>query len=246
MLTLTLLSQLAEAPLAELDGVLHDALAELGPMLEFDQAMIFASTDDHDDLCVRLTWSAPDVSPAPLSRIQDAFPELATRIMNGELVEVRRVGDLRSHAPRDFASLRALGLRSALVLPLGLGGAVRGALVFVGMGRATHWPAELAGELRTLSHAVSMGLHRARDLGRLVTEPAGPGLPRREAMGLTDRQLEVLQLLGRGQTMKQIAAHLDISPRTVAFHKARIKEAMGASNTADLLRKAMEASVLEP
>jgi DNA-binding CsgD family transcriptional regulator len=246
VLTLTLLSRLAEAIVAELDRVLHDALTELGPMLDFDQAMIFATADARSDLCVRLTWTAPDVSPAPLSRLQDAFPKLITRILRGELVEVRRVGDLRSHAPRDFASLRALGLRSVLVLPLGLGGAVEGALVLGGTSRARNWPVELAGELRTLGHAMAMGLHRHRDAGPLAVEPAGLVDRRREAARLTERQLEVLQLLGRGQTMKQIAEHLDISPRTVAFHKARIKEALGASTTAELLRKAVKARVLDP
>lgn len=244
VLTLTLLSRLAEAPLADLDRVVHDALAELGSMLDFDQVMIFASTVDRKDLSARLTWSAPGVTPAPMSRIQDAFPGLVTRILGGELVEVRRVGDLRSHAPRDFASLRALGLRSALVLPLGLGGSVEGALVLVGMSRTRRWPAELAGELRTLGHAMAMGLHRHRDTGALAARPAGVGP--REAAGLTDRQLEVLRLLGRGQTMKQIAERLEITPRTVAFHKARLKEALGVSTTADLLRKALEARVLEP
>lgn len=242
VLTLTLLSRLAEVPLAELDGVLHDALAELASMLDFDQAMIFAATDDRSDLCIRLGWSTQEVSPAPLSRLQEALPELLARILSGELVEIRRVGDLRSQAPRAFASLRAWGLRSVLVLPLGLGGAVEGALVLVSRGPGERWPTELACELRTLGHAMAMGLHRH---GPVATEPAAID-QRREVAGLTDRQLEVLRLLGHGQTMKQIAERLDISPRTVAFHKARIKQAMGASTTADLLRKAMKASVLEP
>lgn len=245
MLTLTLLSRLAEAPLTDLDRVLSDALAQLGPMLDFDQAMI-AFTDDGKDLGVRLCWAASDVSPAPLSRLRDALPGLVDGILRGEVVELRRVAELRSHAPRDFASLRALGLQSALILPLGLGGAVEGALVLAGMDRPRHWPAGLAGELRTLGHAIAMGLHRHPDAGALAAEPVDIADRRRDSSGLTDRQLEVLRLLGRGQTAKEIAEHLDISPRTVAFHKARIKESMGASTTAELLRKALEASVLEP
>lgn len=244
VLTLTLLTRLAEAPRADLQRALLDALGEIGPMLDFDQAMLFACTAERDDLYVRLAWSAPSVALVPLPRIREGFPELMARTLGGELVEVRRVADLRGPAPRDFASLRALGLRSALVLPLGLGGAVDGALALVSVGRAPRWPAPLAGELRTLGHALSIGLHRHGSGSTPAIEPAG--VERRRETGLTDRQLEVLRLLSRGQTMKQIAERLAISPRTVAFHKARIKEAMGAATTAELLRKALEASVLEP
>ena len=41
---------------------------------------------------------------------------------------------------------------------------------------------------------------------------------------LTTRQREVLQLLAEGHTVKDIAATLKISPRTVEFHKGQIME----------------------
>jgi DNA-binding NarL/FixJ family response regulator len=66
------------------------------------------------------------------------------------------------------------------------------------------------------------------------------------ALALTERQLDVLRLLGHGHTMKEIAERLCISPRTVAFHKYRIMEAMGAKTTAELLRKAMDGGLVEP
>lgn len=62
---------------------------------------------------------------------------------------------------------------------------------------------------------------------------------------LTERQLEVLRLLGAGQTMKEIAGELHISPRTVAFHKYRIMEVMGVKTSAELIRKAMDNGLVE-
>ena len=56
---------------------------------------------------------------------------------------------------------------------------------------------------------------------------------------LTKRQLEVLRLLGRGYTMKQVAGELHISPRTVAFHKYRIMEQLGVHTNAELIRHAL-------
>ena len=57
---------------------------------------------------------------------------------------------------------------------------------------------------------------------------------------LTGRQREVLQLLAEGHAMKQVAATLDITPRTVAFHKYRIMEELGFKTNAELIRFAVK------
>lgn len=56
---------------------------------------------------------------------------------------------------------------------------------------------------------------------------------------LTERQREVLQLLAEGRQMKEISSTLNMSTRTVAFHKYRIMEALGATNNAELVRHAI-------
>lgn len=56
---------------------------------------------------------------------------------------------------------------------------------------------------------------------------------------LTERQIEVLRLLGQGQTMKEVATALSLSPRTVAFHKYRIMKALGVHSNAALLQHAV-------
>jgi DNA-binding NarL/FixJ family response regulator len=55
---------------------------------------------------------------------------------------------------------------------------------------------------------------------------------------LTPRQREVLQLLAEGFQVKEIAARLNLSPRTVEFHKYRILEDLGLRTTAELARYA--------
>jgi DNA-binding NarL/FixJ family response regulator len=57
---------------------------------------------------------------------------------------------------------------------------------------------------------------------------------------LTPRQREVLQLLAEGHTMKQAAAILHVTTRTVAFHKYRIMQDFGLQNNSDLVRFAMK------
>jgi DNA-binding NarL/FixJ family response regulator len=57
---------------------------------------------------------------------------------------------------------------------------------------------------------------------------------------LTTRQTEVLQLLAEGRSMKEVAAVLDLTPRTVAFHKYRIMEVVGARSNAELIQYAFK------
>jgi DNA-binding NarL/FixJ family response regulator len=65
-----------------------------------------------------------------------------------------------------------------------------------------------------------------------VLRAAGHRVGRRREgpAGLTAREVEVLGLLARGLSSKQIAAHLVISPKTAANHVEHIYSKIGASN----------------
>jgi DNA-binding NarL/FixJ family response regulator len=65
-----------------------------------------------------------------------------------------------------------------------------------------------------------------------------------EGNRLTERQREVLQLLAEGKVMKEIGDILDVSTKTVAFHKYRIMEVLGAKNNAELVRYAIRNHIL--
>jgi DNA-binding NarL/FixJ family response regulator len=64
-------------------------------------------------------------------------------------------------------------------------------------------------------------------------------MPIEEQERLTDRQREVLQLLVEGKVMKQVGDILHMTTRTVAFHKYRIMEVLGARSNAELVRYAV-------
>ena len=53
---------------------------------------------------------------------------------------------------------------------------------------------------------------------------------------ITPRQREVMQLIGQGLTMREIAAELKISTRTAETHKYEIMETLGVETTAELIR----------
>ena len=61
---------------------------------------------------------------------------------------------------------------------------------------------------------------------------------------LTPREREVLQLLAEGRSVKEIAAVLDISPRTVEFHKYNVMEKLGLRTTAELTQYAIKHGIV--
>lgn len=63
---------------------------------------------------------------------------------------------------------------------------------------------------------------------------------------LTDRQMEILQMLAEGRSMKEIAYILEISFRTVRFHKYRIMEELKVGSTAELVQYAIKHSIIFP
>ena len=67
-----------------------------------------------------------------------------------------------------------------------------------------------------------------------------------ELRELSPREREVLQLLAEGKSMKEVAALLDISPRTVEFHKYRIMELLRVKTNAELVQQAIKLGLIAP
>ena len=57
---------------------------------------------------------------------------------------------------------------------------------------------------------------------------------------LTERQIEVLQLLAEGKTMKEVAAVLNLTTRTVAFHKYRLMSTLNLNTNAAVVQYALQ------
>lgn len=62
----------------------------------------------------------------------------------------------------------------------------------------------------------------------------------REAKELSDRELQVFEMISRGLLNKEIASLLGIGPKTVGGYKARLMRKLGVSNVPDLIRVAQE------
>jgi len=86
------------------------------------------------------------------------------------------------------------------------------------------------------------GLYLSEQMSSKLLRPYF-GRPKDTAGGtvrvLSDRELEIFELMGRGFTTSDIADMLHISPKTVESHRARIKSKLGLENTAQLRQRAV-------
>jgi len=83
------------------------------------------------------------------------------------------------------------------------------------------------------------GVYLAPALTRDVMERMS-GSPGASEPQLTVRQRDVLRLIVKGQRMKEIAANLGLSTRTVETHKYEMMETLGLHSTAELVRYALD------
>lgn len=86
--------------------------------------------------------------------------------------------------------------------------------------------------------------------GKIFVSPAitnrlvGQALSKREIAklpceNLSDRELEILKLIGEGNTTGGIARQLGVSTHTIDSHREKIKQKLGARNAAELTREAV-------
>ena len=171
----------------------------------------------------------------------------------------RRTGDGRATRISDFLThrelhelgyyseyLRRVGLehRMSIVLPkdphsviaLALG---RGSSDFSGRDRLV---------LELLRPHLAQAHENAKTLARSHQEPVLPS-PMKEArlsresferLGVTDREAEILLGIARGQTNRQIAANLFVSPFTIKTHLQRVYRKLGVGSRTEALSRALE------
>jgi len=94
-----------------------------------------------------------------------------------------------------------------------------------------------------ISPAVAQGL-----LDRALGTPANGQAPQEKTpvIMLSLRQREVLQLVAEGKSNKEIATAINVTVKTVEFHKARISKELGVRTTAELTKQAITLGLIAP
>lgn len=104
-------------------------------------------------------------------------------------------------------------------------------------------PQELLQALRT---AAQGSIFVSAEIAGEVFGAPGARPERDPASGLTPRQREILRLLVDGRSAKEIARVLDISHRTVEYHKYQAMEALGVKSNAELIQLAIRLQIVGP
>jgi DNA-binding NarL/FixJ family response regulator len=102
---------------------------------------------------------------------------------------------------------------------------------------------QAAGE--ELANAIREVAHGNNYVSPLVTDLPDESLPiQTQKTTITPRQREVLELISRGLTMKEIASHLNISTRTAESHKYEMMQTLGVDSTAELIRYSLRLGLI--
>jgi two-component system invasion response regulator UvrY len=102
-------------------------------------------------------------------------------------------------------------------------------------------PEELITAVRELAHGRK---YLASDVARRIVLGRSDGEPKRLA-SLSPRELEVFGSLARGRSVNEIAANLNLSPKTVHVHRANLLAKLGVKTTAELVALAVRHGVLD-
>lgn len=89
------------------------------------------------------------------------------------------------------------------------------------------------------------GLYISEAGGQTLAHAARSGGANFDPNALSDREFQVLRLLGAGLTPGEIAEQLHVSAKTVSTYRARLMEKMGFSTTADIIRYTLQNDLSE-
>ncbi|HTD54280.1 MAG TPA: LuxR C-terminal-related transcriptional regulator [Silvibacterium sp.] len=75
--------------------------------------------------------------------------------------------------------------------------------------------------------------------------PFAPNTDQQQTLGITARELEILALIARGLSNREIATHLFVSEDTVKTHCARVFDKLGAARRTQAVQRGKELGLLQ-
>jgi len=93
---------------------------------------------------------------------------------------------------------------------------------------------------------LELGLWAGSRLSRRALSPAPfePNTRVQQTLGISERELEVLELLAAGRSNKEIAGRLHVSPNTVKTHVAKLYGKLDVGRRTEAIRRARELGML--
>lgn len=188
------------------------------------------------------------VCRSEVMEVIEAQPELAWEPAGGTSERALTAGEailitdadpaaLARGRPVAKALLERLELDSGIVAPMRSAGTQLG---IVAVGRTDDQPPFCSADIpyiQALADSVALAVlnARLRELATRSGHEATPNGPDDAAQGLTEREREILRLIGEGLTNREIGERLYLSVRTVEWHRSNLSAKLGVTRRSELI-----------
>jgi formate hydrogenlyase transcriptional activator len=173
----TLVSELSarfiNLPTHHIDKEIESGLQLIVEFLGVERGSLFELLEDPKAFNVTHSWAVGGLEPFPLGLLNVDYPWVSEKLLTGELVNFSRADQLPDEAIRDKQRFQKTGLKSALALPLAVGGSIMGAIALGAFRSEQHWPDDLVGRLRFVGEIFANALARKKseiELQKTLTE----------------------------------------------------------------------------
>jgi FixJ family two-component response regulator/signal transduction histidine kinase len=137
------LAALLTAGRTEQDRVIENGLGRMARLFDAERATLWQRVGDRNEFAKTHRWLAKGVPKPPDTTGSVTIPWVARKLVAGEPVHFVRLADLPPEASADRLTLDALGIRSAMMVPLAVADKVVGALSFASAREEQLWPEAL-------------------------------------------------------------------------------------------------------
>ncbi len=154
-------------PDGEAGPAIERGLQRIAEFLGLDRATLWNIESDGASLRPTRSWIAAGV-PAPVIGIAVAMPWMSAKIRANEAVCIGNLDELPAEAKAEKEKLAALRTRSALMVPLNVGGVIASALSLATIRGAREWPNALVSRIRLLGEVFAAALQVENDRATLA------------------------------------------------------------------------------
>jgi len=138
--------QFINLPAEQVIEAIRDAIRQIGETLDVDRCTFFRIVEGELSPGPIAWWGRPGVSAPVAVTLRDRLPWTRETILDGNVLSFSSLDDVSSEVDRE--SYRALDIRAAVTVPIGVSGQVGGALGFAMMRSDRTWTAEMVHTMR--------------------------------------------------------------------------------------------------
>ena len=145
----------------EVDREIDQGIKRLAEFLGIDRVRLWQLSGPQGEFISTHSWAAPGIQPMSLTPAEERFPWIRSQMLHGRQVAFSRPDELPEEARVDRQNLIADGIKSALCIPLAVGGKFIGALTLSALCSPNVWDPALAQELQPIGEIFANALIRS-------------------------------------------------------------------------------------